>query len=320
MVKLLLLGTAAAFFFSSTFILNRWLAVDGGSWFWTATLRYVYVFLLLTLVLALRRKKTTDLRSTVRCFAEAPSLWLISGGVGFATFYLLLCYAAQFAPGWVIASTWQITILMTPLVFVVLRMDVPYQSVTLLVSTFVGVVIINVAAIEQAISHSINSVLCVALSGFCYPLGNTIVGLAKKGGHPWVPQIVNPAIEDVFARMWLMTIGAMPILLLVGLLLRPGAPTPGQLAAVFYVAVSTGVIATGLLLKAWHMASNTREIAAVAATQALEIPFALAIGLLFFSEPLPNLTQMAGVAIVIISVILFPVITEAKKSPDLQSK
>ena len=46
-VKILFIGLLSALFFSSTFILNRYIAIEGGHWFWSATLRYIYMVLIL---------------------------------------------------------------------------------------------------------------------------------------------------------------------------------------------------------------------------------------------------------------------------------
>jgi hypothetical protein len=40
MVRLLGAGLLAALFFSSTFILNRAMSLEGGHWVWSAALRY----------------------------------------------------------------------------------------------------------------------------------------------------------------------------------------------------------------------------------------------------------------------------------------
>jgi len=52
MLRLVLTGILAALFFSSTFVLNRAMSLDGGHWLWTASLRYVWMLLLLCIWLA----------------------------------------------------------------------------------------------------------------------------------------------------------------------------------------------------------------------------------------------------------------------------
>ncbi|EOH8748511.1 multidrug resistance efflux transporter family protein [Enterococcus faecalis] len=38
--------------------------------------------------------------------------WFLWSQVGFGLFYIPLCFASTIAPGWLIASTWQVTIIM----------------------------------------------------------------------------------------------------------------------------------------------------------------------------------------------------------------
>ncbi len=52
MLRLVLTGILAALFFSSTFVLNRAMSLEGGHWLWTASLRYVWMLLLLCIWLA----------------------------------------------------------------------------------------------------------------------------------------------------------------------------------------------------------------------------------------------------------------------------
>ena len=39
------------------------------------------------------------------------SFWTVAGSVGFGGFYALICFSADHSPGWVIATTWQSTII-----------------------------------------------------------------------------------------------------------------------------------------------------------------------------------------------------------------
>jgi len=56
MLRLLTLGLLAALFFSSTFILNRAMSLEGGDWVWSAVLRYAYMLLFLCLWLLITGK------------------------------------------------------------------------------------------------------------------------------------------------------------------------------------------------------------------------------------------------------------------------
>lgn len=102
-----ILGVCAAFFFAMTFILNRSMELSEGSWIWSASLRYIFMVpFLLTIVFA--RKKFSGLWKEMR---KRPFQWLLWSFSGFVLFYAPLCYAVAFAPGWLVAGTWQITII-----------------------------------------------------------------------------------------------------------------------------------------------------------------------------------------------------------------
>ena len=49
MARTVLLGALAALFFSSTFILNRAMSLEGGHWVWAASLRYAFMLPILVL-------------------------------------------------------------------------------------------------------------------------------------------------------------------------------------------------------------------------------------------------------------------------------
>ena len=65
---------------------------------------------------ARRRVRLPPPVRTGRLFASRPLFFLISGGVGYGVFYTGICFSARYAPGWVVASAWQITMLATPIV------------------------------------------------------------------------------------------------------------------------------------------------------------------------------------------------------------
>lgn len=52
MLGLVSTGILAALFFSSTFVLNRAMSLEGGHWLWTASLRYLWMLVLLSIWLA----------------------------------------------------------------------------------------------------------------------------------------------------------------------------------------------------------------------------------------------------------------------------
>lgn len=302
--RLVVLGAVAAVCFASTFVINRWLSVGGGHWFWTASLRYGYVFVFATALLLLR-SGPHRVGAAALCVVRHWRFWLVVGGVGFAAFYLALCYAASYAPGWVVATTWQLTIVASPIVLAAVGRPVPLKGVLFVAAILVGVFLVNAQEFAAAPLAAGPALLPVLLAAFCYPLGNTLCGLAKAGDHPWVPDLRGALMEDTFCRIWMMTAGALPPLAVVGLILAPPKPTVYQWQSTAFVAMLTGIVGTGLFLFARHSARSAFGVAAVDATQALEAPLALLIEAAVFAGAAPGRVALLGVVLVVGGVSLF---------------
>ena len=106
-MKPILLGIFAAFFFAFTFVLNHAMELSGGSWIWSASLRYIFMVPFLLIIVVARK----NLRPLLKAMKEQPKTWLLWSFVGFGLFYAPLCFASAYSPGWLIAATWQITII-----------------------------------------------------------------------------------------------------------------------------------------------------------------------------------------------------------------
>lgn len=298
------LGVVAAFFFSSTFVLNRWMSVEGGHWFWTAALRYGYVFILLTAFVGLWYGISV-LRASLACVHHYWRFWIFSGGVGFACFYSTLCFAANYAPGWVIATTWQSTILASPLVLFLLGKSVPIRGVLFTSVTFVGIVLVNASEFPGLSLRLAGGVVPVMIAAICYPLGNTLCRFAQNGGHARVPHIHDAVMQNTFCIVWMMTAGALPVLAVLGLLVQPPPPTTQQLVSTVYVAISTGIVATTIFLYARNNAKSAFGIAAVDATQAGEVLFAFFIEYLFLNGRPPSYIGIAGLTLVVGGLVFY---------------
>jgi len=305
MKKIIPLGIAAALFFSITFAINRWLNfVEGGHWYWTASLRYIYTAVLISILIIVKYGFRT-FSDTLRCFARYWYFWLLAGGVGFGCFYLFLCYAASYSPGWVLATTWQLTILMTPVVLWLFRDKVGTRGILYLALMFVGILLVNYHQFSNVTSEIWYSVLPIAAAAFCYPFGNTLCKFACEGKLKRFPINTESVATNVFSQVLLMVLGALPVLFVVGIIVRPSAPTNSQLYSIVIIAIFTGVIATSLLYKARQLASNAFELAAADGTQAGEPPLALFWEIVLFGATIPSAVGFTGLALVIIGIVLF---------------
>lgn len=306
MKKIFLLGFLASLFFSITFAINSWLNIEqAGHWYWTATLRYVFVFLFLSLFIWLRYGQA-QLIETGKCFITNYKFWILAGGIGFGLFYLALCYAASFSEGWVLASTWQCTILFTPLVIYILGDKVKLKGVVYLFVIFIGVILINSYAFAKINVFFLQSVVPILFAAFCYPLGNTLCKYACEGKYKKLTIHKYSVATNTFSQILMMVLGAIPVLLITGIIIRPIAPTTSQIQYVLIVAITTGVIATSLLYKARSLAGTNRTYLAFAdGLQAFEVPFVLFWEVILFNTTLPNLVGKLGLLILFVGTVLF---------------
>lgn len=305
MFRLVGLAILSALFFSSTFILNRSMSLAGGHWVWSASLRFGYMILFLSLLLLITRGRKA-LLEVMAAFREHWRFWVLAGGVGFGIFYSMISFSASYAPGWVIATTWQLTILATPVVLMFFGRKVPARGLLFSLVIFAGIVLVN---IEHASSSNIMTVLSSALpvviSAFAYPIGNQLVWESRQGQNPHIPHIRNPIVEDSIARVLLLTMGSIPFWVGLVLFTAPPAPSSGQLVSTALVALFSGVIATTIFLYARNSCRHPYEIAAVDAAQAMEMVFSLAGEILFLHGTLPGWLGWAGVLLTITGLIAY---------------
>lgn len=300
----IILGIFAAFFFAFTFVLNASMELGGGSWIWSASLRYIFMIPFLLIIVYARR----NLNVLWIEMKKKPVLWLVWSFVGFGLFYAPLTYAAAFSPGWLIAGTWQITIisgaLLSPLFYEVIqtknglihvRGKIPWRGLLMSILILLGIMFMQVEhAKSLAIQDVILGTLPVIVASFAYPLGNRKMMDVCEGRL------------DAYQRVLGMTIASLPLWIILSIygLVTVGPPSSSQTFQSFIVAISSGVIATVLFFMATDMVrGNMQKMAAVEATQSMEVLFALAGEILLLSIVLPAITSWIGIIIVIFGMI-----------------
>jgi len=305
MLRLISLGSLAALFFSSTFVVNRALSLQGGHWAWTSSLRFGFMLIFLVIILLMRdgKKALSDVKDV---FLNHWVFWVIAGSIGFGVFYSLITFSSQYAAGWIVATTWQTTILATPIVIALFGRKVPRSGLVFTAIIFIGIVLVN---IEHAALTSVREVLFSALpvlgAAFAYPIGNQLVWETRMGHHPRLPHFQHPILDNAFARVLLLTLGSLPYW--VGLLLftSPPPPSTDQLLSTALVALLSGVIATTLFLYARHLSHQPYEVAAVDSTQSLEVVFSLLGEIIFLSGTLPGWIGLAGILLTILGLVAY---------------
>ena len=304
MYRLMLLGLAAGMFFSATFIINRAISLDGGHWYWSAALRYAYmVFFLGAGIRAC--KGGAYIRQVLSEFLQHWPFWTLCGSIGFGGFYALICFAADHSPGWVVATTWQMTIIAT--LFVLKLFGKTFSKKIWLYSAvvFIGVSLVNLSQVETGSAMTLllgaSPVLAAAI---LYPLGNQLVWEAKHG-HKHLPRVNAKLLDNVFAKVFLLSLGSLPFWVLLFPFTDATVPSQGQFINVALVALFSGIIATSLFLSARNSADNASKLAAVDATQSSEVIFALAGEVLFLQVSLPNLLGLFGLLVAAAGLLAF---------------
>jgi drug/metabolite transporter (DMT)-like permease len=294
------IGIISSLFLSGTFIINSLLSNSGGHWAWTATLRSLFLIPILSIVL-LFWGKLTPLLKAIR---QEPIIFLRWGLAGFGTLYTVLAIASLFAPGWLIAATFQINILagmlLSPLIYSDHRSRIPKKTFSISLLLCVGVVLIQLEKIDsiESISSIIISFLLVLLGAFAWPLGNRklLVDLEKKG-------IQLNAIQRVLG----MTMGSLPlILLLCGIgFWSVGLPSLQQCEASAYSALLSGFLGGAGFYQATQMVKhNPVALSTVEATQVFEIFFALLGELLLTGTRLPGMYGQLGLLIISLGMLI----------------
>ncbi|MGG3468956.1 multidrug resistance efflux transporter family protein [Neobacillus pocheonensis] len=301
----IILGILAAFFFAFTFILNRAMDLAGGSWIWSASLRYFFMVPFLFAIVLLRK----NLQPLLVEMKRRPSAWLLWSFVGFGLFYAPICFSAAFAPGWLIASTWQITIisgsLLAPLFYekvmtnkgpMQMKGKIPFKGLAMSLIILLGIILMQIdQANHLSILEITLGIVPVVVASFAYPLGNRKM-MDICGGR-----------LDVFQRVLGMTIASLPLWIVLSVFgfLSEGPPSAGQTIQSGLVAISSGVIATILFFHATDLVrGDMQKLAAVEATQSMEVLFALIGELLLLNSIFPSTVSWIGMLLVMAGMVL----------------
>ena len=317
----IILGILAAFFFAFTFILNRSMDQAGGSWIWSASLRYFFMVPFL-LVIVTGRKNLKPLLVEMK---NRPGAWFLWSTVGFGLFYGPICFSAAYAPGWLIAATWQVTIisgsLLAPLFYEMVMTEkgaiqqkgkIPFRGLGMSLIILLGIILMQ---LDQANHISIGAislgVIPVLIASFAYPLGNRKM-MDICGGR-----------LDVFQRVLGMTLASLPLWVVLAIfgLFTVGTPSKGQIVQSGLVAVTSGVIATILFFKATDLVrGNMQKLAAVEATQSIEVLFAVIGELLILNSLMPTALSWSGMILVMVGMILHSFFSHKTNTKNARTK
>lgn len=297
--KALVLGLLASLFFAITFIVNRLMSLGGGSWIWSASLRFFWM-LPFFLLIVLSRRNFGALWIEMK---KNKLKWILWSTVGFGVFYAPLTFAAAYSPSWLVASTWQFTIvagiLLAPLIHRSGRPTEGSLLPSLLFSAIIicGIVVMQLNEAESlTLDHMALGTLPVLLAACAYPLGNRKT-MMFTGGR-----------LDVYQRILGMLIGSLPFWLLLSgydLLVEHSLPGKEQYIQTLIVALTSGVVATSLFFLATDkVRHDEKSLAMVEATQSTEVMFALMGEMVLLNAPIPSNYAMGGMVLIIVGMVL----------------
>ncbi|KQY55191.1 hypothetical protein ASD14_00500 [Lysobacter sp. Root494] len=301
----------SALFFTCTYVLNRAAATAGGHWAWTATLRYLITLPIMVLVMPWQG----GMKPVWRAIRAHPGPWLLWSGIGFVLFYVLLSYAAASGPSWLVAGTFQLTViagmLCAPFLYRDARARIPLPALAAGIVVICGVLLMQVGYGGGRLDRDAwIALFAVAVSAFAYPLGNRglLLHLERVG-------VELNATQRVFG----MTLASQPLWWAIAAVAfaTTGSPPAGQVLLAAGVALGAGVIATVLFFQATGMVRNDpTALAAAEAMQAAEILFATLIGVLWLGEAWPQGRALWGAAIVIAGIVAFSIVASRAAAGD----
>lgn len=294
------LALCAALFFTLTYVLNRSLVAGGGHWAWAVILRYLITLPLLALVLPFQG----GLGELPRELRRHRRSWLIWSSVGFVLFGIPLTWAASSGPSWLVAGSFQTTVLagplLAPLIYRDARRRLAWRSLAIGALIVAGVFALQWGhAGGRLRAGDWLAIGAVVLSAFAYPLGNRMLLL-----HLEQCDARLNAVQRVFG----MTLCSWPLWWLFAIVAwcTVGPPTVREALLAGGVALSSGTIATVLFFRATDMVrAEPGALAAVEAMQAAELLFSTVLGAAFLGEAWPHGYAAVGALAIVLGIALF---------------
>ncbi|CND87318.1 multidrug resistance efflux transporter family protein [Yersinia nurmii] len=301
-------GLAASFFFAFTFILNRAMDLSGGSWIWSASLRFIFMAPMLWLLVMMRGQ----LRQSLSHLRQYGSGYLLWSTVGFGLFYAPLSLAGSYGEGWLVAGSWQMTIIAGSLLIPLFKQQItteqglqtqrgkiPFKGLRWSLLILIGVGLMQWQHAQSLnLQQTLWCLLPVTLAAFMYPLGNRKMMAICQGEVNTLQRVLNMTLASLPFWIVLSAVGVFQV----------GWPSQGQVEQSLLVALFSGVIATLLFFAATNLVKQDySRLAAVEATQSGEVLFALLGEMVWLAAPLPTGLSLAGITLVIIGMIIHSV-------------
>lgn len=298
------IGIISSMFFSATFVITKLMGTGGISWEWTSSLRFILALPFLFLIVAFRGELKLLFKSIHKNFFK----WMLWGNLSGIVFYFLLTISSDFAPSWLVASSWQITIiaglLLSPLFFIpkvingkttLVRGKIPLKRLGVSLFILIGVVIMQLNELNTiSLVHILKGFIPVAIAAFLYPLGN------RK-----LMEVCGDEINS-FQRSLGVAIVSMPLAIVFAII----GGSKSTLSSMDFVqalllALFSGVIATVTFFFATTKAKHDLSLlAAVESTQAGMVVFTVIGSIIFLNGSFPTGFSLLGIIIIILGMII----------------
>lgn len=180
-------------------------------------------------IIMIIKKQLFDILNDI---VKKPIQWITWSTVGFGVFYVPLSFASAYGASWLVAGTWQVTIvagaLMSPLFFKTVETEngtykithkIPVKSLLMSLIILLGVFLMQFSeARDTSVLKTILGIFPVILAVFAYPLGNR--KMIEFCGNRF----------NTFQRVFGMTLCSMPFWIIVSIsdLLSVGLPSKAQ--------------------------------------------------------------------------------------------
>ncbi|WP_276495852.1 multidrug resistance efflux transporter family protein [Pontibacter litorisediminis] len=300
-LKAIAIGSLACVFFSATYTVNSVISADGGHWAWTVGLRTTFLALLLLPLLVVQGR----LLPLIKVMRQSLWVWMGWGGLAFGIVYIFLTSAAFFGPGWLIAGVFQFTIvagiLLSPLIYKDARGRIPVRALLLSILILAGIALMQWS--QRNGSYTPQDlwacVLLVLISATLWPLANRKLLLyteEKTQGLNAMQRVAGMAIGSLPVQLCLMLYGYS----------EAGLPDGSQVWGTLIIALSSGVIGGILFFVAMNIVRhNSAALAAVEATQSIEIVATLAGEIVLLGIGWPGPLANVGMLLVMGGLVLY---------------
>lgn len=281
--------------------------IGGGSWYWSSSLRYLFMLPILFFIVTAKKQ----LFPVIEDIKKNPIQWFIWSTVGFGFFYAPLSFASAYGASWLVAGTWQLTIiagaLMSPLFYTIIdgkkiKNHIPKKFLLVSLIILIGIfLMLSEEARKISLIDSILVVVPVLFAAFSYPLGN------RK-----MMELCNNRLNTL-QRVFGMTMCSIPFWIIIVILgvNQTGIPSHNQIIQSLIVAVSSGVIATIMFFKATDIVKgDSHKLAVIESTQVGELIFTLLGGVFIFNDNIPTVLGIIGIILVAIGMVVNSFIQE----------